>query len=171
MRKSVIMLLASLIIALPMSALADVNDYLGTNGNPSRCPKLVVIRPEISSKNVFVPVNASEMESASNMIGSAVAGKYDGATVISAKELDKYRPCNTPVLLTKLKSYSTEPAIFGQHEGKADVTILHFTSPSADAPDREVNLSATGERQWGDSLPFMNAIKAVCEKIQKTSLL
>jgi hypothetical protein len=168
MRK--VLLLASLMISLPLAALADVKDYLGTDGNPPRCPKIVVIRPEISEKNVFVPVEASEMESASNMIGSAVAGKYDGALVITGKELDKVRSCNTPVLLTKLKSYSTQPAIFGQHEGKADVSILHFVSPAADAPDREVSVSASGERHWGDSIPFMNAIKAVCDKIQKTSL-
>jgi hypothetical protein len=168
---SKVLLLASLLmVLLPLSANADVKDYLGTDGNPSRCPKVVVIRPEISEKNVFVPVEASEMESASNMIGSAVAGKYDGALVITGKELDKVRSCNTPVLLTKLKSYSTQPAIFGQHEGKADVSILHFVSPAADAPDREVSVSASGERHWGDSIPFMNAIKAVCDKIQKTSL-
>lgn len=97
-------------------------------------------------------------------------GLHPGSAVISAANLSEYKGCDVPVVLTKLKSYSTEPAIFGQHEGRATVSILHFNSTSSDAPDKQIDVTATGERHWGDSVPFMNAVHAVCDKIQKTSL-
>ncbi|HBG06665.1 MAG: hypothetical protein A2075_10140 [Geobacteraceae bacterium GWC2_58_44] len=123
----------------------------------------------MSEKNVFVPVDSSDLETASNMIGSAVAGKYQGSAVVTAKELETLKGCDVPVVLAKLESYTREPAIFGQYQGKANVKILQFKSPDADAPNKEVEITATGERHWGDSVPFMNAIQAVCAKIQKTS--
>ncbi|HJV65258.1 MAG TPA: hypothetical protein VJ550_05970 [Geomonas sp.] len=152
-----------------LPAFADVTDYLGPGQKPARCPKTIVVRPELSQSNVIYSIDSSDLETASNMIGSTVANKYEGASVISAKDLDQYRVCNVPVVLAKLKSYTTEPAIFGQHEGKATVTILHFASSNASDPDKEFEISATGERHWGDDVPFMNAVRAVCDKIQTTS--
>lgn len=161
---------ASLLVGLMyLPAQADVSEYLGSSGETSKCPKMIVVRPEVSEKNVFYQVDASDMETASNLIGSAVAGKYQGAAVISAKELDSLKSCEVPVVLAKLKSYTKEPSFMGQFEGKATVNLLHFKTPYADAPNKEVEVSATGARHWGDAVPFMNAIQAVCAKIQKTS--
>jgi hypothetical protein len=161
----------SLVSMVSFSASADVSDYLGgANGKPGKCPKVIVIRPDLSERNVFAQLDPSDFQSASNMVGSAVASKYEGADVFSAKDLKSLKACNVPVVLTKLKSYTREPAIFGQFEGKATITILHFASTNADTPDREVDVTANGERHWGDAIPFMNAIKAVCEQIQKLSL-
>jgi hypothetical protein len=171
MRKGWSLVGAVVVVCLmAVSASADVSDYLGDSSKSSKCPKVIVIRPELSEKNVFYPVDAPDLETASNMIGSAVASKYEGSAVFSAKELKDLKACNVPVVLTKLKSYTKEPAIFGQFEGKASVTILHFRSTGSDAPDKEVEVSATGERHWGESVPFLNAIQAVCAKIQKKSL-
>jgi hypothetical protein len=152
-----------------LPAYADVSDYLGDTAKSSKCPKMIVIRPELSEKNVFFPVNAEDYDIASNMIASAVANKYEGATIISAKQLNDLKICNIPVALPKLKSYTKEPAIFGQSEGKATVSVLHFHSTYADAPDKEISVTASGDRHWGDSIPFINAIQAVCDKIQRTS--
>lgn len=156
------------VTALP--ALADVSDYLGPGNKPARCPKTLVVRPELTQGNVTYPVDTSDLETASNMIGSTVANKFDGASVIRGKDLDQYKVCNSPVVLVKLKSYSTQSAIFGQHEGKLEITALHFASTNASAPDKEIEVSATGERHWGDDQPFMNAVKALCDKIQSSSL-
>lgn len=159
----------ALVCVTALPAFADVSDYLGPGAKPDRCPRTVVVKPELSQSNVIYSIDSSDLETASNMIGTTVADKYDGAAVISAKDLDQYKVCNVPVVLAKLKSYTTEPAIFGQHEGKATITILHFQSTMANAPDKEIEVSATGERHWGDDVPFMNAVKAVCDKIQTTS--
>ena len=170
MRKRWSLMGAGLLVCLTsLPALADVTDYLGPEGKPSRCPKTIVIRPELTDKNVFYPIDTAHLDSASKMIGSAVANKYEGSAVITAKDLNQYKICEVPVVLTKLKSYTKEPAIFGQYEGKAAVTILHFKSTTSDTPDKEVDIYATGERHWGDDVPFMNAIQAVADKIQKTS--
>jgi hypothetical protein len=170
MRKTCSLVGALLLVCITsLSAFADITDYMGANGKTSGCPKVVVIKPELNDKNVFYPVDAANLETASNMIGQAVANKYPGSTVIAAKDLNQYRPCNVPVVLTKLKGYTKESAILGQYEGKAAVSILHFPSTTADAPDKQVDISATGDRHWGDDVPFMNAIQAVINKIQKTS--
>jgi hypothetical protein len=170
MRKSWSLIAAlALVFATALSAFADVTDYLGAGQKPARCPKTIVVRPELLQSNVIATIDSSDLETASHMIGSTVANKYDGSLVIAVKELDQYRVCNVPVVLAKLKSYTTQPAIFGQHEGNATVTILHFRSTNASDPDKEIEVSATGERHWGDDVPFMNAVKAVCDKIQSTS--
>jgi hypothetical protein len=157
-----------LVLATSFSALADVSDYL-SGGNPSRCPRTIVVRPEMSQKTVFYPVDPSYLDTASKMIGSAVADKYEGAMVIAPSDLDRYQSCEVPVVLAKLKSYTKEPAIFGQYEGKATISMLHCRSPQANSPDKETQVSATGDRHWGDDVPFMNAMQAVADKIQKTS--
>ncbi|HJV33822.1 hypothetical protein [Geomonas sp.] len=156
----------ALVCATALPALADVTDYLGPGEKPSRCPKTIVVRPELLRSNVISTIDSSDLETASHMIGSTVANRYDGSLVIAAKDLDQYRVCNVPVVLSKLKSYTTQSAIFGQREGTATVTILHFASTNASDPDKQIEVSATGERHWGDDVPFMNAVKAVCEKIQ-----
>jgi hypothetical protein len=160
-----------LVCLVSLAARADVSDYLGSSGGKApRCPKVIVIRPDLSEKNVFSHLEASDFQSASFMVGSAVASKYEGADVFTAKDLNDLKSCNVPVVLAKLKSYSREPAIFGQYEGKATITILHFASTTADTPDKQVDVTANGDRHWGDTVPFLNAIKAVCEQIQKTAL-
>jgi hypothetical protein len=170
MRKGLSIFAAMLLVfATSFSALADVSDYLSGGAKSSRCPRTIVVRPEMSQKTIFYPVDSSNLDTASKMIGSAVAGKYDGAMVIAPSDLEQYKSCDVPVVLAKLKSYTKDPAIFGQYEGKATISILHFRSPSSNSPDRETQVSATGERHWGDDVPFMNAMQAVAEKIQKTS--
>lgn len=170
MRKTLPAISALFLVALmAQTARADVSEYLGGSATGSKCPKAIVIRPEVSEKNVFYQVDSADMETASRMIGSAVAGRYQGAAIITPQELEPLKSCDVPVVLAKLQSYTREPAILGQYEGKATVNLLHFKSPYADAPDKEVEVTATGERHWGDSVPFLNAIQEVCAKIQKTS--
>lgn len=170
MRKVRSLLAVMMLVSMSsVSAMADVTDYVGTGTDKGRCPQVIVVKPEISEKNVFNPVDSSKFETASNMIGQAVSNKYPGSAVISAKDLNQYKSCNVPVALAKLKSYTPESAIFGQHQGNMTVTILHFPSTAADAPDRTIDVSASGERYWGEDQPFMNAVQAVVEKIQKTN--
>lgn len=158
------------IAAAPVAARAEVSDYLGSGADPSRCPKVIVIRPDISEQNVFYYVDQSEMDTASNMIGAALAGKTPGSAVISPKEFPRMKSCNVPVLLAKLRSYTRQSALFGQHQGKATVSVLRFSSPLAATPEKELEISASGDRSWSDSTQFMTAIEEVCDKIETTSL-
>jgi hypothetical protein len=168
-RRWMIAVTSFLIATAPVAARADVSDYLGSGADPSRCPKAIVIRPDISERNVFYSVDQSDMDTASNMIGAALSGKAPGSAVISPKELQRMKSCDVPVLLAKLKSYTRETAAFGQHQGKAMVSVLRFRSPIAQAPEKEIEISASGDRSWSDSTQFMTAIEEVCEKIQTTS--
>lgn len=171
MHKNLSLMGALMLVCLTViPALADVTDYLGPGAKPAKCPPTIVVRPELSQSNVIYSIDSSDLESASRMIGATVANKYEGAAVISASDLDQYRVCQVPVVLAKLKSYTTKSAIFGQHEGTITVTILHFKSTAASDPDKQIEVTATGERHWGDDVPFVNAVKAVCDKIQSTSL-
>lgn len=167
-RRWMIAVTSFLIATAPVAARADVSDYLG-GADPARCPRAIVIRPDISERNVFYSVDQSEMETASNMIGAALSGKAPGSAVISPKELQRMKSCDVPVLLAKLKSYTRESAMFGQHQGKATVSVLRFRSPVAETPDKEFEISASGDRSWNDSTQFMTAVEEVCEKIQTTT--
>jgi len=150
---------------------AQVTNFL--DNSTATCPKAIIIRPEISGKNVFISGdNTQFFLSASYKIGSSLSDKLEGSAVISQDEFKKMNKCKTPIILTKLKSYSLSACSFGACTGDIAISLLIFNTPTSEKPDNIIDISAKGKfPEWGELAPFQAAIAALCETIKTNELL
>jgi len=65
-----------------------------------------------------------------------------------------------------LNAYSTKPDIMDQQTGQADVTICFYSKSLKTVPVFKTRIRKTGERHWGESVPFENAFEAIAEDIE-----
>ena len=70
------------------------------------------------------------------------------------------------VIRVTLNSYSTKPAIWSQFQGTGTVSLTFYNGPTAENPAYAAQITAIGERQWGDTKPFINMFEAIGEQIE-----
>lgn len=163
MRKIFLFLLTSVFIAYP-----QIDKYLDdTSSTVVECADYFIIRPTITSNIVGFDINNDESHNASSMICYTIKDKLKGSVVIKKDELDNLKDCKGQIFIVKVENYHTEPARLSQNKGTITVVVYIFRTLKDKEPYKKFIFIADGDRHWGDTTPFENAVKAVSKEIKK----
>jgi TolB-like protein len=83
----------------------------------------------------------------------------------STSQLQKVN-CSTKVLRCTIVSYQTDGAARDQITGTLKLSISVFESPLAKTPLTSIVIEKEGDRDWGQTKPFLNAIDETLEIIE-----
>ncbi|HEX2959314.1 MAG TPA: hypothetical protein VHO70_20945, partial [Chitinispirillaceae bacterium] len=75
--------------------------------------------------------------------------------------------CATKVLRCTIDSYKTEDAARDQINGTIKMTISVFGSPQAKSSLTSIVIEKEGDRDWGQTEPFLNAVDEITEVIEE----
>jgi hypothetical protein len=144
------------------------SESIAIQPNDIKCVKVFIVRPQMDSATISGTFAEREYLSASNLVAGAIGQKISTtSTVITVKDIDAIQKCDAKMIVAKVKSYYKEPSTMGQYCGVMTLTISTYLSPQNKLPAKTQELSAKGNRHWGDSAPLENAIEAICKEIRR----
>lgn len=166
-----LLLLVFVVVSLAQVSLAQAPNS-GKDEKPAAaamsCPDVIIVRPEFTNQNLGGTFQDAELLKASTKIANAFAPQFKNPLIISSGQIGLFSKCNAKVIVAKLKSYSKKPSVIGQSEGLITITADVYKTSMDTTPYLTKEFSENGRRHWGDSGPFLKAVDAVADKIERS---
>lgn len=108
----------------------------------------------------------SDIEDVDKDLADAFEESLDRKVVIASNAQLQTSACATKVLKCTIVSYQTEGAARDQITGTLKMSISVFESPLAKTPLTSIVIEKEGDRDWGQTEPFLNAIDEINDVIE-----
>jgi hypothetical protein len=133
---------------------------------PVECAGVIVVRPKIDKAILTNDVDDDNLISGGNAIATTIESTYKSAKIISEVEVKNYRKCNSSLVIIKFIGLHKEAAKLGQFTYVINLSVTFYDLEKYMRIIRSKDFKATGERDWGNERPFLNAINRVCKDIK-----
>lgn len=108
----------------------------------------------------------SNKEEVDEDLADAFEDALDRDIVIATSSQLRTSQCATKVLRCTIDSYKTDGAARDQITGTLKMSISLFESPIAKTPLASIVIEKDGDRDWGQTEPFLNAVDEITEIIE-----
>jgi len=125
-----------------------------------------ILLPIITQHDLLGNFNDYEIERATLQLAKNINIKYGSQNVKFVYNDSAIINTRAKIIKFNLKHYEKIPAKLNQWEGYIIIEVVIFNNKNDKNPQSYI-FEAVGKRHWGDSIPFENAINALCEKINR----
>ncbi len=108
----------------------------------------------------------SDIDDVEDDLADAFEEALDRNVVLATKAQLTATACATKVIRCTIDSYKTEDAARDQITGTLKMSISVFESPMAKSPLTSIVIEKEGDRHWGQTEPFKNAVDEILEVIE-----
>ncbi|MBD3392197.1 MAG: hypothetical protein GF418_09000 [Chitinivibrionales bacterium] len=145
------------------------SDILSRTSGPLKCDNRPLLQVPIYEHALPFKIGRSTfVDVCAELIESLQDGFRQNVRLASAEQIQSLPPtCTSPVVRIKLVEYTTEPSSMGQFVGTATVAIAVYDSPQSEKPGYVVKIKESGDRHWGEDVPFENAFEEIASTLEK----